>query len=64
MKTNDLRPWTGHSITKVTMDRILDHRPQIVEIVPLRDDAVPEGRGHIATINLVFPHLEDDLAHE
>ena len=27
------------------------------------NDAVPQGRGHIAAINLVFLHFEDDLAH-
>jgi hypothetical protein len=63
VKPDDLGHGAGHAIAKMTVHRIFDHFAQLVEGIALGNDAVPQGRGHIAAINLVFLHFEDDLAH-
>ena len=47
----------------MTAHRIFDHLAQLGEGITLGNDAVPQGRGHITAINLVFLHFKDDLAH-
>jgi hypothetical protein len=42
---------------------IFDHLAQLDKVVPLGDNAVPQGSGHIAAVHPLFLHLKDDLAH-
>jgi hypothetical protein len=63
VKPDDLGHGAGHAIAKMTVHRIFDHLAQLDQVLALGNDAVPKGRRHIAPIDLVFLHLEDDLAH-
>ena len=60
---DDLGHVTGNAIAKMTAHRVFDHLAQLAESITLGNDAMPQGRGHIAAINLVFLHIKDDLAH-
>jgi hypothetical protein len=64
VKPDDLGHGIVNAIAKMTVHRIFDYLAQLAERMTLGNDGVPQGRGHIAAIDLVFLHFKDDLAHE
>ena len=61
VKTDDFRSF--HRFVKITIDRIPNHCTKIFEILALRMNSIAESVRIIATLKLIFVHLENDFAH-
>jgi len=64
MQTNDLGHPVCPTIAEMAVNRIPNHFPQFFQSFSFGRDGMPKRHSHEATINLIFPHLENNFFHK
>ena len=63
MKTDNTRDFSGSPISKMAVNRVLNHRTKLFNAFCLRHDRMPETSGHESPIYFVFTYFKKDLFH-